>query len=1645
MRNTDESGNATALKAITLLVVVALLPAARLLAQPPAPPPDDAPNAAFPQLVPGPGRTSTKWIIPPGLTLDARDRVQTFITIQGELDQTPPEKINWLQTLPELQAVLASNSDTLISPMKFLRPGGGFAGSLIDRPRISLKQAATELIVNLPDAGKQVWRQLYSDTAAAQLRLATKNRDARAIADVASRFVETPAGWQAASLLGARHLDVSQPAMAIHYFERLRQSPEARRNHEPQLSMAIAAAWVLLEREDQAGLAIAELRTWLTETFPGDASNAGSSSQAAAIQEVRSTATRELLASLRRAVPDNLPGGEEITDWRQPAGSVSNRHSVAPVAATGDVQWRTITDGFSERPTPADRTPFATPWADYDEEPYPQTPAQMAGMVELALEYLDRVDVEESQVSLPVGQPLIVGDRVVMRTLDRVRAVDVATGSLLWESFQQDSAFAEQFNLAGAKKALNFPRSDIRCPVNQAQEALLLARTRLDRTTSTLSSDGERVYFVSGGGVASRATRLGMARLREVIPKSSNTLRAVDLATGRLAWEVGGASDTPRLPGAGRFFFGPPACLDDGLYVMAEDDGQAILLRLDPTTGATTWQQELGQVISPAVNEAARRITAEAPVAVDGLLVCTTSSGQVFAVAPQEQRIVWASTYSSDVQPPRRYPVSMRVNAPVMNTDLQDDPHRWRETLAVASGGRLILAAIDSPVLTCLDTVNGEVLWKEQRKDSLFVAAVFDEHVVLVGQYGVRSLDLLSGETQWSLEFESRVPAGRGVRSQDLYHLPISIRVSPKSKIAGKDAGPSSQEVNDEAQRPRVASLRGAILSLDLRTGRVLAESALPGGQRAGNLAAADGRIVSQTFNSVFGLESISELQTRLVEIVDRQPAAPATLLARARLRLHNGDRAGMEDLLQALNALAKSAPSEDRALKEAARLQRDAEILLVGQILESQKQGEVVDQKLFELLAEITLDADTQLTMERVKTDSLLREGQFGAAFEQLLVLAANARESLEEDGVQPTIVDEGVTQPLDRWIASRLATVYRSATLAEDSASHIAQIEEKIAGRLNVARQAPPEGRDAALQNWLNLLSWHVSAKDVRLELAASQPSEKLQVAERLLAPLIASESPTSVAQGQTALVDAYVRTGRVSALYSARRRLEPIIRQHRITDDTPLLNGNSLADLRKKWSASDAVKSAQAAIEWPETAPKEMLTEVEPPEEALPARVLVERLGKASEVFDGWIMEMSVEGLTAIDADGRRQWTVPPGDIPGFPNLGRQQFRAVWLTGGSLFAIVINSDMAVFDASVSPPKQLWKQSLIANDPALLPSGQRSYEFGMLVSTYRLRSGSRVLGAVDVMTPTTLVWRLNNRLHVVDARSGDLLWERPAPSGEGFVFGDDRLLVLVEKAPGQSRVFETATGRLLSTFDLPNRTFLVSVTGSSAVFISPTEDRLEFFGLDVLTGQRRWEYSTEPSVPSLPFESWLVTVRREGQLQVRDLADGALLADLKTQPFDKPAGELHFHATPHGFVMFTRQATNRFRFGVSRLNTASREQSPVGGYACGVDLRKTEIAWEGQVPPNFLLKPQPRNLPVVLLASSHTLTDDGARMTNPRHELTAIDTRTGKPVTQFTTDQRFLNADARRVTTDGQPDSQVEIMITGSEQPVTISLDYR
>ncbi|MHC4876907.1 MAG: outer membrane protein assembly factor BamB family protein [Planctomycetota bacterium] len=1626
MHNTDGAVCAIPARILALLTLIVALPAAVTLAQPTPVPPDDA----FPPLPANRSVISSKWIIPSGLSLDARQRVQTFIEVQAKVDKAASEEIDWLKTLPELQAILAADSDTLVSPRNELQATDQFHPAIAGPPRVSLKQAVTELVVGLPRAGKQAWRQLYADTALVQLNDAMAKGDQQDVAIVASSFIETPAGWQAAEQTGIRSLDIERPIAAIRYLDRLRQSSDARATREPQLSMAIAAAWTLLGRDDQAGLVIAQLKTFLAQRSA--ASNDAPQAEAAELQRLIDTPVRELLAGIGDTLGDRIRSSDVVAEWTHPAGDVSNSASVLPVAPVGNVLWRSFTDGFAVRSTAEDRAPFMTPWADYDEEAYPETTGQLAGLIELGLEYLDRVDIEEAQLGLPAGQPLVVGNLAVMRTLDRVRAVDVKTGSIAWESFQQDPAFLEQFSLLTAKQALNFPRSEIRSPVNSVQEALLRARTRFDRTTGTLTSDGERVYVVTGGGIASPATRYGNARLYEMIPKSTNTLRAIDLMTGRLAWEIGGSKKSPSLPGAGRFFLGPPTCLDDGLYVVAEEDNLALLLVIDPESGRTTWQQELGQVISPAINEAVRRSTGEAPVVAGGLVVCTTSSGQVFAIDRSERRIAWASGYSSLIPPPRRFPAMLRMTGQPINTDLLEDLNRWRETVAIPRGGRLIVSAVDSPVLMCLDVVTGQTLWSKPRRDDVFVAAVLDDHVVLAGEYGVRSLDILSGETQWMLPFQKRQLTGRGVRSGNIYHLPIAVVVPPEQPQAA-DSPDEEGENFDGTILPPIDQLEGAILSLNLTTGRVLAESPTPEGVRLGNLAAADGRIVSQSFDSVVGLESITELNTRLATQVAGKPD-PAKLITRARHRLHNGDSDGIGDLLKGLGSIPRGYVAPDTTA-----MSRAAESLLIGQMLEAQRHGEDLDNRLFEVLDQIDLDADSRLTMQRVKTDSLLKQQQFAEAFRQLVKLGKAPVEAPQV----PTLTAEGVTRALPVWVAHRLADTYRLAAATDDAAAQVEQLEELIANELQQAETASDADREAHLQTWLNLFSWHVRATDVRLRLAASRPAADPVSVERLLSPLMASDHPATVARALGALTTAYIKADRGSVALTALQQLEQSAARDGVSLETTQFDGRPLNQQLEAWRKAPTITAALNALEWPDGQPVETVKEEESTD--IRERYFVERVGDASAAFDGWTLEIDPEGLTGFDADGLARWTVSGEQIDGFPE-SRQRFRAVWLNGGSLIAVVINADMTLFDASVSPPKLLWSRSLISNDPSLVPFGQKSYEFGRQVATYRLRSGSRWLGAVDLLTATCMVWRSSNRMHVVDARTGDLLWERPAPSGEGLVFGDDRLLVLAELAPGQSRVFETSTGRLLATFDLPEGTYLQTVSGAIPSFVTPGEKQFDYHALDVLTGEQRWSFSHDRTAAvTLPFGKRLITLQKDATLIVRDVLTGTVIAELETNLPPTKLSDLHFHATPTGFVMFTWAPPPRSRFGVNRLSTQARAQSPVNGYVCGIDLQTPRVIWEQEVRVNFMQTPQPRNLPLILLASSHTRTDDGVNLRKPRYELTAIDTRTGNQVVNFTADESFTNADARRVIIDGKQASQIEVHLSGSKQPAIITLDYK
>ena len=194
--------------------------------------------------------------------------------------------------------------------------------------------------------------------------------------------------------------------------------------------------------------------------------------------------------------------------------------------------------------------------------------------------------LNQEMAALPSLHPLAVGDVVLMRTAFALEAVDFRNGKLVWKYADTDDAL-EQFLKAGSAQQ----------PVQGTQQVFVGLDQRMweDAIYGTLSSDGEKVYFVEDLGLSGVNPNVPMTVLptgRRILGsnlRGTNRLAVRDLRTqGKLKWEVGGLTgeDEPKLAGA--FFLGPPLPLLGSLYVLAELKGQEVrLMVLSAKTGAS--------------------------------------------------------------------------------------------------------------------------------------------------------------------------------------------------------------------------------------------------------------------------------------------------------------------------------------------------------------------------------------------------------------------------------------------------------------------------------------------------------------------------------------------------------------------------------------------------------------------------------------------------------------------------------------------------------------------------------------------------------------------------------------------------------------------------------------------------------------------------------------------------------------------------------------------------------------------------------------------------------------------------------------------------------------------------------------------------
>jgi outer membrane protein assembly factor BamB/TolA-binding protein len=612
---------------------------------------------------------------------------------------------------------------------------------------------AARLLGALPPAGRKFYREAYEPQAQALLVAARVKRDARRVAEVVRRYPHTAAGAEAAGLLALHHLDRAHDTLAALSFARLLERHDADRLPPATLFHAALAF-------RRAGDADHAERTW-----------------------------RELAA--------RAPTGFRVRDRELSLGDLR-----------GEFERVAVPD-----PTrPAERPP-----GPGLEPRWMRPTAHEAQTREWVQTAGDKQEIRDRPV-VPAFFPVLVGDRLFYRSYRGLHAVDVRTGREAWEA---SSAWSIDRMSAHPEHGV-YLKAWVRTHLELSPHVLFG-----NSLLGTLSTDGARLYAVEDLGVPPYLNTFHpRARWRMEMTESDlgpelaeaascNRLLALDAATGRAVWQAGGPGPAAGPLGAS-YFLGPPLVLEGRLYVLAEKDGEVVLLCLG-TDGILQGRLALAFVPTRMLLDPGRRLQAARPVHADGILVCPTNAGVVVGVDLLGLGLAWAYPYRT--QPLTRAEVSEDRRRRVIGARLTAE---WQVPVIIAGQGRVIFTAADEPSVHCLSLRDGAPLWRVGRQEEdLYLAGVFGGRVLLVGKRTCRALNLADGKQVW--ELETGLPSGLGTACGNLYYLPLKETDGEKGEKGA------------------------AVYAIDVRKGAIVARIPMSGKEVPGNLLLWSGEVLSQT------------------------------------------------------------------------------------------------------------------------------------------------------------------------------------------------------------------------------------------------------------------------------------------------------------------------------------------------------------------------------------------------------------------------------------------------------------------------------------------------------------------------------------------------------------------------------------------------------------------------------------------------------------------------------------------------------------------------------------------------------------------------------------------------------------------------------
>ncbi len=1409
--------------------------------------------------------------------------------------------------------------------------------SLLDQPNESVIQGndgkyrsvrwmTHRRIFELPEQAKKFYEKTYGPLAQKMLDEAYESSDFSKMRTIAERYFHTPAGYEAANRIAAWHVDLGEFAVAANWYVRL-ENTSARFVDDPLWKLKVSEVYRQAGMDDHErevhGSFTEEERQELTRRLPADS-----------LEEVRKQWERYLRVF-------NPP----LTNWLFPGGTARRNGTPQGTHPLLMSDWQ---QGMTE---------------------HPKIRQQIAQLLE---------DLEIEQTPpIAMMQPVTVGNRVVMRTLEGLKAIDIDTGQLVWESREK---YSPAMLLAGSSPGHQEMKFGNNMPLflargfaggggwingsssfNASQHPLtsLLFRNGVH---GTLSSDGRRVFVIERNAVLSRLFPGNYYNSMNISGNDvyrrdwkSNRLTAYDLETGRQVWHVGGAEMNEPIdpPLAGTFFFGP-ALTDDGeLFVVGEKENALHVYCLESATGKLLWSQLLAYTDAPIERDLGRRWWASQIAFAEGVLVCPTNVGLLVGIDRRSRDILWVSRYTPHKTSSQSQQFQQRRGGFMMSSvgTLKD---RWFATPPIIAGQTVVYAPLEEATLIGYRLSDGQERWRHTGlQQGLYPLGSYKTDLVVVNKEDLTGYDINTGEETWVVPYASfdshqnrakQIPSGRGLIVGNQVMLPIGQ----------KEIWYFDLEKKEFVSRSRVA------------------DTSL----RLGNLVMAQGKLISAGPESIAMFQPRKEVEQKIRQRLQNNPQDAWALMKQAKIfALEKQHEAGLKELvkidensldgsllsqyrrqmLECLSAIAAEYPDrfEEQFRQIPKFIETDEDRKRYLRLYASRMIYRKNDAKAFEAYAELANYRGNELMDNSPDADASFSSRQDVWLNSQMKKLWD--RSSGEVSSLIIRTVNEAVQRAMDSndlqqmlhvvqvygfhpdiepiyFHMMKLATEQQDFAVAQFALNTMARQDDESIVATSIAKRAELLHRydfhsDALY--YLNILR-ELPAELVLLD--GLTVGEWLQ--EREKENWFGSSEKNSLDLSWEDEEFEIVRIGssnasRQNGTVNLSQSNLPFYREHRFQFNTRnhRLDIIRLEDDQLIWSIPlmQTAKSAATNV--------------------LPVRI------------DGHLLTLFYKGVVQCYSlpDQRLVWSRPVSDL-----------------GASRYTI---------------------QAISQRLPSL-------HKAAFAASRMRVNSSRRKFGPLAISTSHTLCYFSKQELIAVDPLNGEVRWiRRGVPTGT-VVYGDEQYLCLLTPNSSETKILSTADGQLVDSAKLPSlisqaiavyKHQIITVKKNQSSILGLSSDTMKISAIDFITHESLWEFGIGSGdyVGRLD-ENSLIILKADGTVQVLAMSDGELLLEGDIEMV-KGLREVSVFGDAEQLFLVLNTSTHQTSY-LSILNQR------VNGYVVAINRKTGEQMWKYATKGLNLILQDLNRLPVLLLAARKP--ERIHRLTINMFRILVIDKRTGKPV---------------------------------------------